>query len=116
MTDSNEKRNPDNEPDTSLTFDKQLFGLLIRRARINRGYKSVDEFLLDMEQKLKYKGISRDVMYRIESGKTEPSISQMMAINAMIDCSLLDGVEFKRNIELCTPNFWNTYCAMNLPF
>lgn len=61
-------------------FDAQLFGLLIRRARMDLGLSTADAFSEEVERETGLK-VPRDTLYRIETGKTQPSIEQAIAIS-----------------------------------
>lgn len=62
-----------------LLFDTALFGLLIRRERMNQGFGSLDAFSDEIERVTGME-IPRDTLTRIEGGKQEAKMTQYIAI------------------------------------
>lgn len=61
-------------------FDTELFGLLVRRARRRCGLATFDDFSAAIAEATEIE-ISPSAIQRIESGKQEPKISQVMAMS-----------------------------------
>lgn len=61
-------------------IDWGLYGAMIRHARIKLGYKTAESFSPSLWRRTRVY-ISRDVLYKIESGKQVPDTLQFMALN-----------------------------------
>ena len=66
--------------EASEVFDFALFGILIRKERKDQGISSVDEFVKSIEEKTGL-SVPKEALTRIESGKQEPRLSQVIAIS-----------------------------------
>lgn len=82
-------------------FDMELFGLLIRRERTKAGFGTAESFAKKIVS-VTMLPISKDVIYRIESGKQSPTLEQAMAINLTLNKRLLEGLP----IEMCVGSLW----------
>lgn len=85
-------------------FDTQLFGLLLRRKRVNAGYSTAQAFSDNLELIWGVK-IPRDTIYRIESGKVQPSIEQALAFSLALKHEsagpgLLGGIDAEVRLAL----------------
>lgn len=110
------------EEEKALLFDSQLFGLLLRRERMNQGIKTADAFSVSIEKKTGFK-ISRDLLYRIESGKTLPNLEQAIAISLSLrdntSPGLFEGIA--SSIDMATCKQWHAkakvvYRNEDIPF
>lgn len=82
-------------------FDWKLYGSLVRRVRMNLGYKKAEDFAASIWRRTRVK-ISRDTLYKIEQGRQVPDAAQFMAINLA-----LSGTKFYPWItDLCTSPEW----------
>lgn len=61
-------------------FDWSLFGALIRHERTKAGCRNTGEFSELVERRTHFK-ISKDVLYRIEQNRQEPTAMQFVSIN-----------------------------------
>lgn len=78
-----------------------LYGALVKKARLDLGYRKAEDFVDAMERMTGYK-TSKDILYRIESGKREPSANFMVALNIMRGKPLLDN----SILEMSLPREW----------
>ena len=63
------------------------FGIFSRADRKDAGFSSVERFIESVETETGCR-IAKDTMYRIESGKAQPTLMQAMAISATLDRNL----------------------------
>ena len=66
------------------SFDKELFGSRLRRARIKAGYETAEEFAQALSSELGY-AVSRQTLYNIESGKQEPKVGLYFAMVRLLE-------------------------------
>ncbi len=92
----------ENQDDFAPTIDLELFGMLARRARLNLGYRRAEDFVQAMKDVTGF-DISKASLYRIESGKMEPSINFLIALNIMRG-NLLTDTDL---VKMCIPKEWN---------
>ena len=71
------------------SLDLAMLGARIRIARIDIGYRKASDFVERMKEKTDYV-LSQDALYRIETGKQEPSLSLYCAINLTLGRPMLD--------------------------
>lgn len=83
------------------SIDRELFGMLVRRNRLNLGYRKAEEFVKIMEKVTGY-ALSRDGLYRIETGKSTPTIDFIIAFNIMMGKPAFDSTL----LDMCLPNEW----------
>lgn len=83
------------------TIDLFLYGALVKRARLNLGYRRGEDFVNAMKRVTGYE-MSKDVLYRIENGKREPEVNFMIALNLMMG-KIATDTEF---IRMCIPQEW----------
>lgn len=86
----------------AILFDGQLFGLLLRRERMNAGLKTAKAF---SEYILAKTGlyISQDTLYRIEGGKQQPALDQAIAISLSFSHGgLFGGIRNMVEISSCS--------------
>ncbi|TNU89038.1 helix-turn-helix transcriptional regulator [Eggerthella lenta] len=84
------------------TIDLSLYGALLKRARLNLGYRRAEDFVAAMKCVTGY-DVSKDIVYRMENGKKEPTINFMIAMNLMLG---LPATDFSM-AEMCIPKEWN---------
>lgn len=89
------------DEDFEPTIDLTLFGALLKRARLNLGYRRAEDFVDAMKKATGY-DVSKDIVYRMESGKKEPSVNFIIALNIMMGNSLSDY----SMVEMCVPKEW----------
>lgn len=87
--------------DNKEMFDTQLYGLLIRKKRIDMGYRKAEDFAKTVYRRTRVR-ITRDMLYKIERGKQVPDCVQFMALNIVLTGRPIPG-EF---IEICASNEW----------
>ena len=87
----------------SEMFDWKLYGLLIRKKRMDIGYKKAEDFSDGIWRRTRVK-ISRDTLYKIEQGRQIPDASQFMALNLAVDQSLFNP----EATNLCTSQEWKS--------
>lgn len=94
-------------------FDWALYGLLIRKARTDMGYRKAEHFAASIWRRTRIE-VSRDTLYKIEQGKQAPTAEQFMALNMILFSS-----PFPENIfGLCSSNEWKTIrtgCTDDIP-
>lgn len=84
-----------------MVFDWGLYGMLIRKRRIDIGYKKAEFFAKSIWRRARV-AISRDTLYKIEQGRQIPDALQFMGINMA-----LYGVPFSEEVmQLCMSNEW----------
>ncbi|WP_080797902.1 hypothetical protein [Arabiibacter massiliensis] len=86
--------------DTAL-FDWELYGLLVRKARIDMGYKKAEDFAESVWRRTRVR-MSRDILYKIEQGRQIPDASQFMALNLAVSDSLF----YPDVTDMCTSRSW----------
>lgn len=84
-------------------FDWELYGLLVRRARQNMGYKKAEEFAESIWRRT-HARISRDTLYKIEQGRQVPDASQFMALNLAVSQSLFNP----EVANMCVSRSWKS--------
>lgn len=65
--------------DIKSLLDLKTLGGFLRQLRKNHGYKNADEFANALGEKAGYY-VSGDTVWRIEAGRTEPTISYICAV------------------------------------
>lgn len=82
-------------------FDWSVYGALIRRARMDLGYRKAEEFSRSIYRRTRVK-VSRDTLYKVEQGRQVPDAIQFMAINMA-----LSGDPFYRKLTgMCMSSEW----------
>jgi len=61
-------------------FDWSLYGAMVRHARTKLGYKNTNDLSETIFRRTRMQ-ISKDVLYRIEQNRQEPTAMQFLAIN-----------------------------------
>ena len=61
-------------------IDWGLYGMMVRRERTRAGFKRAADFCHSVQRRTRV-FISRDVLYKIEQGRQEPSGTQLAALN-----------------------------------
>lgn len=89
------------DEDFEPTIDLTLYGALLKRARLNLGYRRAEDFVDAMKRATGYT-VSKDIVYRMESGKKEPTINFVIAMNIMLG---LPTTDFSM-VEMCMPKEW----------
>lgn len=87
-----------------LGFDDVLLGMLYRRERTNRGYKSVEDFLRAVSETTGA-SLSKDTYYRFEKGTTRISVGDLMAINITL-FGRMDTYQFWNIVRTSAPASW----------
>lgn len=85
-------------------FDDVLLGMLYRRERTNRGYKSVEDFLRAVSEKTGV-SLSKDTYYRFEKGTARISVGDLMAINITL-FGRMDTHHFWKIVHTSAPASW----------
>lgn len=85
------------------TIDAGLLGALIRHERQEQGYSTAEEFAAAITEMTGY-SVSKETIYKIESGKQEPKLSLFIAINFLLfqDEKPSLGKEFNSAL----PKYW----------
>lgn len=91
-------------------FDWLLYGMLIRKGRIDLGYRKAEEFAESIWRRTRVR-ISRDTLYKIEQGKQIPDALQFMAISLALNQALFDN----RTIDLCLSPEWRGIVSSSIP-
>lgn len=91
------------------SIDMELYGMLVRRARLNLGYRRGDDFVAALQYHTGV-SISKDTLYRIETAKQEPSINFILAMNLMEGKGVLD----MKLIDMCVPMEWKESADSNM--
>lgn len=87
-------------------FDWNLYGTLVRRERLNRGMKTPSELSREI-QRCTRQQISKDVLYRIEQNRQDPTAQQFLAINLTLFGKLFP--EQRADISACLCAEWRFY-------
>lgn len=89
------------EDESVSMFDWGLYGMLVRKKRIDLGYKKAEEFAASIWRRTRIH-VSRDSLYKIEQGRQIPDGNQFMGINMA-----LCGNPFYPEITgMCMSNEW----------
>ncbi|MEG1827730.1 MAG: hypothetical protein RRZ85_06235 [Gordonibacter sp.] len=84
-------------------FDWALYGMVVRKRRIELGYKKAEHFAASMWRRVRF-AISRDSLYKIEQGKQVPTGTQVLAINMA-----LYGQPFPAELfDICAMPAWKS--------
>lgn len=89
------------EEELEPSIDLFLYGALIKKKRLDLGYRKAEDFVDAMKIKTGYE-VSKDILYRMEAGKREPTINFLIAFNMMCGKPLLDS----SILEMCLPREW----------
>lgn len=87
----------------SELFDWKLYGLLMRKLRLDLGYRKAEDFSDSIWRRTRVK-ISRDTLYKIEQGRQIPDASQFMALNLALSKSLFNP----EVAGMCTSQVWKS--------
>lgn len=82
-------------------FDWPLYGMLIRRRRIEMGFRKAEDFAESLRQRERIQ-ISRDTLYKIERGEQIPTATQFMALNIATSSDPFP----RRIIDACMDGYW----------
>ena len=84
-----------------VTFEKQMYGALLRHKRMEIGYRKVDQFAADLNAI----GctVSKAALYRIERGEQEPPSEFLLASNLI----LTGDTNSRELIDPCIPTCWS---------
>lgn len=74
-------------------FDYALYGLLVRKGRLDMGFKKAEEFS-DAVWRRTHVMITKDMLYKIEQGRQVPDTTQFLALNLV-----LSGTPFNEAIS-----------------
>ena len=87
--------------ETAPMFDWGLYGMVVRKRRIELGYKKAEYFAASIWRRTRF-DISRDSLYKIEQGKQVPTGTQVLAINMA-----LYGHPFPDELfDICATRAW----------
>lgn len=89
------------EKDAVAMFDWGLYGAVVRKRRIELGYKKAEHFAESVWRRVRFE-ISRDSLYKIEQGKQIPTGMQTLAINMALFGSPFPDELF----EICASRGW----------
>lgn len=84
-------------------FDWSLYGALIRHERAKAGCKNTGEFSELIKRRTHF-AISKDVLYRIEQNRQEPTAMQFVAINLALFFEVWP--DFHGSISPCLSKEW----------
>lgn len=62
-----------------MRFDAVTYGRMLRANRKLAGFRRADDFAKAVNEVAGYHAASRDVVYKIEQGRQEPTAGQMLA-------------------------------------
>lgn len=74
-------------------FDYALYGLLVRKGRIDMGFKKAEDFSEAVWRRTRVR-ITKDMLYKIEQGRQVPDTTQFMALNLV-----LSGTPFNEQLS-----------------
>ncbi len=87
--------------ETFQQFDWALYGMIVRKRRVELGYKKAEHFAASVWRRVRFE-ISRDSLYKIEQGKQVPTGMQVIALNMA-----LFGQPFPEELfEICASRGW----------
>lgn len=88
------------ETEETTSFEKGIYGALLRNRRMELGYRKAEDFIEDLH--LIGCDVSRAALYRIERGEQEPPINFFLASNLIL-CGQLNSLDL---INPCIPSEW----------
>jgi len=91
-------------------FDWALYGMLVRRKRLDLGFRKAEEFAASIWRRTRVH-ISRDTLYKIEQGNQIPDAEQFMAINLALGRVLFDAP----TADLCLSPEWREIVGSSIP-
>lgn len=91
--------------DEKSSFDSELFGLLLRKARRDAGYSTVEAFINAVSKRAGFT-ISKDTWYKIESGKSKPTLEHILAVNITL-FGRMNAPQFWEMVENASPKWRN---------
>lgn len=80
MDTKGKRRGPNIEGEAGRMFDWSLYGLLVRKMRLDAGFRKVEDFSEAVWRRTRVY-LSRDTLYKIEQGRQVPDAIQFMALN-----------------------------------
>lgn len=83
-------------------FDWATWAAIVRAKRRKLGYKAAEEFARRIWLETRVK-LTREIIYKIEGGKQQPSAEQFWAINLVLFGKLMPGEEI---FSLCLADEW----------
>ena len=86
------------------TFDNQLFGYLLKKTRIDHGYRTA-QALCDQIKETTGVSISDQIMYRIEKCTRPLTLDQSLALSLTLFGEMYAD-KFMQLIALATPKKW----------
>lgn len=101
MVRSSKPRNPQGWLGSCHDMDWALYGLLVRKHRIDSGFRKVEDFSRVIWRRTRFY-LSRDTLYKIEQGRQIPDSSQFMALNLALFGNPFGG----EDIWKCLPKEW----------
>ncbi|WP_270296729.1 hypothetical protein [Eggerthella sinensis] len=85
----------------TTSFEKTVYGALLRNKRIKAGYRKADDFIKDLH--LAGCKVSKAALYRIERGEQEPPVDFLLAANLI----LFGDLYSQEILSACIPDAWN---------
>lgn len=89
------------EVEETTSFEKNMYGALLRNKRLGAGYRKADDFIKDLH--LIGCKVSKAALYRIERGEQEPPIDFLLAANLI----LFGDLYSQEILNACIPSRWN---------
>lgn len=87
-------------------FDWSLYGAMVRHERTKLGYKNTNDLSDTIYRRTRMR-VSKDVLYRIEQNRQEPTAMQFMAINLAIFNEIWP--RFRADMSACPSEKWRIY-------
>lgn len=84
-------------------IDPGLFGALLRHERQEQGYSTAEEFAAAITEMTGY-SVSKETIYKIESGKQEPKLSLFMAIKFLLFPN--EKPSLGGDFDVSLPSYW----------
>ena len=82
-------------------YDLKLFGTLLRHYREEAGFKKPEDFADAIYELTDYE-VSKETLYRIEKGISEPKMSLYFAMGL----TLFGEMELQKITDICNPKRW----------
>lgn len=87
-------------------FDWSLYGAMVRHERTKRGYKNTEALSDTVFRRTRIR-ISKDVLYRIEQNRQEPTAMQFLAINLALFNEIWP--RYRADMSACLSDEWREY-------
>lgn len=96
--------------DPEYLFDWHLFGAMLRNRRTRMGYKTAESFARTIYNRTRYT-VTKEQMYKIESGRRMPNGSELVAIALAIG-----KPHFMKILDACACDEWKAVAELGTPF